>query len=165
MNILSQIREKIESTKSKLDLLRLNGSLDDLDKIRAERIALKEDLEILNEAENSERQKVIEEEIKQKGRKRKAALKSLISKTESAISEHEKLTDKSENLIRDLISVLISRERLFTQEKLGLNQAVFKELFTQDEFSNLVYEMRGSAVRIYPGEFSKSFRKCIDELC
>ena len=163
MNMLQSIRQQIIDTKNKLKTLRVNGSLDDMGSIRSKRIELKEDLEILAEAETDERDRLVAEEKKQNSKKRRAALTALATKSEKLVLKHSDLTERATNVINELVCLLIEREQVFTQKSTGLDAPVFNELFSVDERSDLVYEMNRSAIRVYKGDFTVTFYDAIDK--
>ena len=77
--------------------------------------------------------------------------------------KHSELTEQATSIINELVSVLIVRERVFTQKSTGLDNPVYNELFSVDERSNLVYEMNRSAIKVYRGNFTVTFYDAIDK--
>jgi len=162
-NNLTKIREMATSIKNKLASLKINpDALDELDNVSSERVMLREKLATLEAAEAVERDRLVAEEKKQNSKKRRAALTELATKSEQLVSKHSDLTERATNIINELVSVLIEREKVFTQESTGLDNPVFNELFSVDERSNLIYEMNRSAIRIYQGDFTMTFYDAID---
>ncbi|PCJ87990.1 MAG: hypothetical protein COA54_04295 [Thiotrichaceae bacterium] len=161
---LTKIREMMSSIKNKLGSLTVNpDALDEIDSVAGQRVMLREKLAALEAAETVERERLVAEEIKQKGKKRRAALVELAAKSEKLVAEHTELTEQAVNIINDLVSVLIKRENVFTTEKTGLNDPVFRELFTVEEYRDLTYEMNRSAIRIYRGDFAATLHDAIDK--
>ena len=161
---LTKIRGMIFSIKESLESLTVNAdALDEIDSVAGQRVMLREKLAALEAAETVERERLVAEEIKQKGKKRRAALVELATKSEKLVAEHTELTEQAVNIIDDLVSVLIKREGVFTTENTGLNDPVFRELFTTEEYRDLTYEMNRSAIRIYRGDFAATLHGAIDK--
>ena len=165
-NNLTKIREMKSSIKTKLANLTINpDALEDLDSVSNERIILREKLATLDAAENIERGRLIAEEKKQNGKKRRAALIKLAEKSEKLVAEHNVLTEQAINMVSDLVSVIINRERVFSKESTGLNDPIYSELFSAEEISDLVYEMRRSSLGVYSGDFGKTYEIAVFEKC
>ena len=165
-NNLTKIREMKTSIKTKLASLTINpNSLDDLDGVSNDRVMLREKLAILDTAENVERDRLVAEEKKQNGKKRRVALVALAEKSEKLVAEHTELTEHAINLISDLVSVIIKRERVFSKESTGLNDPIYSELFSAEEYSDLTHEMRRSSLGVYSGNFGKTYELAVFEQC
>ncbi len=163
-NNLTKIREMVSGVKKSLASMTINpDALDEIDSVASQRVMLREKLVTLEAAETAERERIVAEEIKQKGKKRRAALVELAEQSEKLVAEHTELTEEAVNIINDLVSVLIKRESVFTREKTGLNKPVFRELFTNEEYKDLTYEMNRSAIQIYSGDFAATFHRAVDE--
>lgn len=163
-NNLTKIREMVSSIKKSLGSLTVNpDALDEIDSVASQRVMLREKLATLEAVETVVREQLVAEEIKQKGKNRRAALVELAAQSEKLVTEHAELTDQASSLINDLVSVLIKRECVFTQKSTGLDASVYRELFTAEEYKDLIYEMNRSTLGLYQGEFSAAFYKAIND--
>lgn len=165
-NNLTKIREMATSVKNTLASLTIKpDALDEIDSVAGQRVMLREKLATLEAAETVERERLVAEEKKQKGKKRRSALVELAETSEQLVAKHTELTERATKLISELVTVIIERERVFTKETTGLSDPIFSELFTGEETNNLTYEMQRSALSIYSGDFGKTYENEVNEQC
>lgn len=109
---IDQIRTTVLEALKKLT----PGKADDLDTVAYERVALKEKLALLNEAETTECERLEAEEAKTRAKKRHALLLDVAKRADAAEGEYNSLTERATELTQALVKVLAEREQTFSQQ-------------------------------------------------
>ncbi len=163
MSNLTTIKELAASVKQKLAALTINpAKLDNIDTVASERAVLQEKLNLLADAEATERERLLNEKAAQQAKKRRLYLLGVAIKGEKLVERYNTLTEEVKNLCTALIKTLDERENIFTQQSTDLSNPIRYELLTNDEFKLLLDAMERSATRIYAGEFTETFREAIN---
>lgn len=166
MNNLQKFKDMATSLKQSLSALSSNpGTLEDLDSVTKQRITIKEKLAVVADMEAAERDRLVKEQAKEKEVQRKEFLLDIAGKAEAAKKQHVKFTKDVTALINDLVSVLIERETVFTQETTGLRNNARYDLLTNDEYQHLVKQFESSFNGIYSGDFGKTYETALNEQC
>lgn len=162
---LKEIRQQLADTKTKLANLKITKSLDDIASIRKERIELKEDIEILVEAEADEVARVYKANVATKNEQRKALLLDIVSKSNVAREAHTAATGKVKKLITELVTLIAEREEIFVPSDTNTNAPEMFDLLNAEERRELNDKREISVVGITDGSFSVEWRDTVNKVC
>ena len=165
MNNLQKIQNLAASVRDSLATLKPSSGLDDLDTIAQERALLREKLDLLTDAETTEREHLEAEEAAAKAKQRQALLLDIAKQAEAAAANYQELTDRAASLVSELVAVLAEREQVFSRQAVGLNAPEIRELLSQGEQSELLSKLDSSTVGIYPGNFGNNWREAVALTC
>lgn len=165
MNNLQKIQNLAASVRDSLATLKPSSGLDDLDAIAKERSLLREKLDLLTDAESTERKKLEAEEAAAKAKQRQTLLLDIAKQTEAAATNYQELTDRATSMVSELVAVLAEREQVFSRQAVGLNAPEIRELLSQEEQSELLSKLDSSTVGVYPGNFGNNWREAVALTC
>ncbi len=126
---------------------------------------MREKLDLLTDAESTEREKLEAEEAAAKAKQRQALLLDIAKQTEAAAINYQELTDRATSMVRELVAVLAKREQVFSRQSVGLNAPEIRELLSQEEQSELLSKLDSSTVGVYPGNFGNNWREAVALTC
>jgi len=164
MSNLQKIQKLAASVRDSLAALKPSGSLDDLDVIAKERAVLREKLDLLADAEASERERLESEDAAAKAKQRRALLLDVAKCAEATGKQYDNLTTNANALVAELVAVLAEREQVFTREAVGISHDLYA-LLTKEEQSEILTKLDRSKSELYPGNFSNTWREAVNVAC
>jgi hypothetical protein len=164
MNNLQKIQKIASSVRDNLANLKPSSALDDLDTIARERTLLREKLNLLADAESSERERLEAEDATAKAKLRHTLLLNVAKSAEVTGKQYDNLTTKANTLVAELIAVLAKRENVFTRKAVGINHDLYA-LLTAEEQSEVLTKLDRSKSELYPGNFSNTWREAVNAAC
>ena len=161
---LKEIQTAITEVKKDLASLKLD-SLDDIDAITAQRIALKEKLAVLEDAETVEQDRLADEAAADRIEKRRELLMAMADRSDKLVAQYEKRTETVIALVDNLVDALAKRESVFCRESVGLNTSDAINLFSLEEKDALMSVLDRSTVGIYSGSFYHTWHEAVTQRC
>lgn len=133
---------------------------EDLDKLAAERVSLREKLEILDDAKAEAERAEAEALAVANAKERKTMLLGVAAKSATASKLHGQLTKKAVDTLNALAVTLASRERVFSREACGLTGGGLTE-----DRRILLSALDRAAPKIWVGAFAKTWESAVSAAC
>ena len=166
MSNLQKIKDLAVSVKSSLANLTIQpDNLDDIDTITQQRVALREKLNLLNDVEAAEAERLEDERIAAKVEQRRNLLKEICEQSKKLESEYQQHTDNVIKSADQLVAALAQREQVFNSELLQLSNPLISELLTLEERQKLINEFDRTIINIHPDQFSTLWKNSVSTHC
>ena len=166
MSNLQKIKDLAASVKSSLASLTVKpDNLENIDSITQQRVALREKLAVLNDAEVAESKRLEAEIVAAKAKQRSVLLLGIAEEADNLATQYQEHTEHVVKLVEQIMTVLVKREQIFNTELLRLNDSETHDLLTLEERGKLIAQLDRTVISIHPDQFSTLWKNAVHQHC